>query len=302
MFWIGLTIGLVLTALRLLYSSYFRVEEGHVAVLTRFGRARRSGDADHSPLQVFGAGLHRKAPWDEVVDVNAMDQWVELTGEQGGRNIMAGDGILLRIDAILRYAPDPQAIEAFLFQLRSPVEHVTGLFTCLLRNEIARFEGTAPQLAQDEGSYAVLRRERRELLHRIDAFCQENLGTRYGLRATAVDLVDVLPPDELGDALNAVIHSRAEVGTLVARAEADARRRELAAEQGVAVAQARAAATEIEIEQLAAALQVLEREGTLAEYVARRQAEVVGESRVVYRNAASAEVAPASPTIRQEAA
>lgn len=302
MFWIGLAIGLVLTALRLLYSSYFRVEEGHVAVLTRFGRALRTAGDLGSPLQVFGAGLHRKAPWDDVVDVNAMDQWVELTGEHGGRNIMAGDGILLRIDAILRYAPDPQAIEAFLFQLRSPVEHVTGLFTCLLRNEIARFEGTAPELAQDEGSYAVLRRERRDLLHRIDAFCQENLGTRYGLRATAVDLVDVLPPDELGDALNAVIQARAEVGTLVARAEADARRRELAAEQGVAVAQARATATEIEIEQLAAALAVLHQEGTLAEYVARRNAEVIGESRVVYRSSAHAEAANSTLTTLQEVA
>ncbi len=302
MFLIGLAIGLILTAARLLYASYFRVQEGHVAVLTRFGRALRGGDSAGSPLQVFGAGLHRKAPWDEVVEINAMDQWVELTGEQGGRNVMAGDGILLRIDAILRYAPDPQAIEAFLFQLRSPVEHVTGLFTCLLRNEIARFEGVAPQLAQDEGSYAVLRRERRELLHRIDAFCLENLGQRYGLRATAVDLVDVLPPDELADALNAVMQSRAEIGTLVARAEADARRRELAAEQGVAVAQARAAATEIEIDQLAEALHELQRQGTLAEYVARRNAEVLGESRTVYRKAAQVERSPSPSVAHQEAA
>lgn len=302
MFWFGLAIGLVLTAARLLYGSYFRVEQGHVAVLTRFGRALRDGPVPGSPLRVFDAGLHRKAPWDEVVDINAMDQWVELTGEQGGRNVMAGDGILLRIDAILRYAPDPQALEAFLFQLRAPVEHVTGLFTCLLRNEIARFEGTAPHLAQDEGSYAVLRRERRALLHRIDAFCQENLGKRYGLRATAVDLVDVLPPDELGDALNAVMQSRAEVGTLVARAEADARRRELAAEQGVAVAQARAAATEIEIDELAIALSALHRQGTLAEYVARRNAEVLGESRTLFRKADAADRTVHHPSHSQEAA
>ena len=283
MFWLGLAIGLVLTVARLLYTSFFRVEQGHVAVLTRFGRAVRSGSEPGSPLRIFDAGLHRKAPWDEVVDINAMDQWVELTGEQGGRNVMAGDGILLRIDAILRYAPDPQALEAFLFQLKAPVQHVTGLFTCLLRNEIARFEGATPDAAQDEGSYAVLRRERRALLQRIEAFCHENLGVRYGLRATAVDLVDVLPPDELGDALNAVMQSRAEVGTLVARAEADARRRELAAEQGVAVAQARAKATEIEIDELTVALAELHRQGTLTEYVARRTAEVLGESRTLFR-------------------
>lgn len=279
MFIWGLLIGLVLTAGRLLYASWFRVEEGHVAVLTRFGRAlRHDGGA---ALQVFAPGLHRKAPWDDVVDVNVMDQWVELTGEQGGRNIMAADGILLHIDAILRYAPDPKALEAFLFQLQAPVDHVTGLFTCLLRNEIARFEGSSGEV-QDEGSYAVLRRDRRELLERIDNFCSENLGQRYGLRATAVDLVDVLPPDELGDALNAVIQARAEAATWVARAEADARRRELAAAQGVSVAQGHAAAAETEIAELATALAELQRQGTLSDYVARRRAEVAAESRLVY--------------------
>lgn len=279
MFWIGLMIGLLLTVGRLLYASWFRVQEGHAAVLTRFGRALRDG-ADGG-LRVFGPGLHRKAPWDDVTDLNVMDQWVELTGEQGGRNIMAADGILLHIDAILRYAPDPKALEAFLFQLQSPVEHVTGLFTCLLRNEIARFKGSSGD-DQDEGSYAVLRRDRRELLQRIDQFCCENLGQRYGLRATAVDLVDVLPPDELGDALNAVMQARAEAATWVARAEADARRRQLAAEQGVSVAQGHAAAAETEIAELAAALSELQRQGTLADYVARRRAETIGESRVVY--------------------
>lgn len=279
MFLIGLFIGLVLTAARLLYASWFRVEEGHAAVLTRFGKALRHDDGQ--ALRVFAPGLHRKAPWEDVLDINTMDQWVELTGEQGGRNIMAADGILLHIDAILRYAPDPKAMEAFLFQLQSPVEHVTGLFTCLLRNEIARFEGMAGEL-QDEGSYAVLRRDRRELLQRMDSFCCENLGQRYGLRATAVDLVDVLPPDELGDALNAVIQARAEAATWVARAEADARRRELSAQQGVSVAQGHAAAAETEINELAAALGDLQRQGTLAGYVARRRAEIMGESRLVY--------------------
>lgn len=282
MFLSGLIFGLALTAARLMYVSYFRVEEGQVAVLTRFGRALRVEDGQTAPLQVFTPGLHRKAPWDEVILVNAKDQWVELTGEHGGRNVMAADGILLRIDAILRYAPDPKALDAFLFQLRAPVEHVTGLFTSLLRNEIARFKGSSPSTADDEGSYAVLRRERRHLLHRMEAFCTENLGNRYGLRATAVDLVDVLPPDELADALNAVMQARAEVGTLVARAEADARRRELAAKQGVAVAEARAEATEIEIDYLAGALGELHAQGTLADYVARRSDEVIGDSRTVY--------------------
>jgi len=276
---IGLALGLVLTAARALWGSFFRVEEGHVAAVTRFGRALKLGGR----LRVYGSGLHRKAPWDVVHRVCVMEQGVELAGDEDGRTAMASDGTVLRLESILRYTPDAEALDAFLFRLRAPVEHITGLYTCLLRNEIAGFTNAGQQAAtEDEGSYALLRRERTSLARRIDAFCRERIGVKYGVKNCAVELVDVLPPDELAVALNAVIQARAEAGTHVAHAEADSRRRALAAEQGIAIAAARAKAVEIEMDTLGEVLANLKTAGTLGDYVARREAEVLSESKTLF--------------------
>jgi regulator of protease activity HflC (stomatin/prohibitin superfamily) len=273
----GIVIGLLLYGLYLATKCFFRVQEGHVAVLTSFGAAVREGDR----LKTFRPGLHRKLPWQRVHVVPMMEQSVDLSGEEGGRTAMAEDGTVLRLDSILRYAPVDGALDKYLFGLRAPIDHVTGLFTCLLRNEIANFR---PAAENDDsvGSYALIRRERRELNRRIEDFCAQKIGERYGVRFHAVDLVDILPPDELAHALNAVIQARSEADAAYARAESETQQRTLAAARGVEIARARAAAVETEIETLARFLQELEDRETLPLYVARRRAEVTSEARALY--------------------
>lgn len=56
----------------------------------------------------------------------------------------------------------------------------------------------------------------------------------------------------------------------------------LASEQGIAIARARAQAVETEVRTLATALSSLHREGTLQDYIDRRRAEVLSESRAVF--------------------
>ena len=176
------------------------------------------------------------------------------------------------------------------FRLASPLDHVTGLFSCLLRNEIANFRRALPgadRAAHEAeitggGAYALIRRERRELSARIEEFCAKRIGMRYGVRFSAVDLTDILPPDELADALNAVMHALAEAEALYARAEADARRRLLAAARGVAIAKERATAAEEEIRGLVRTLEEVDRDGALDAYLRRRRAEVLAQSRTLY--------------------
>lgn len=286
-FFIGLGLGLLVLVTR----SYFRIEQGHVGVLTSFGAAKRGSDGK---LLRFDPGLHRKRPWEEVHSVSLMEQNLDLSGEEGGRSAMAQDGTVLRFDSILRFVPLEEELDKFLFGLRAPLDHITGLFTCLLRNEIANFRGpTAPAVETGEaiarigqeggaGSYAVIRRERRELNQRIEQFCHSKIGDRYGVRFAAVDLTDVLPPDELMIALNAVMNAQTEANTLYARAESDCQQRVLAAHRSVAIARTRSAAVETEIVQLASYLEVLEKDGTLDHYLRRRTAEVLGESRAMF--------------------
>lgn len=115
----------------------FRVEEGHLAVLTAFGAAERLGPK--GALRSYGPGLHRKLPWQRAHQVALMEQSVDLSGEEGGRNAMAEDGTLLRFDSVLRFLPMEEKLDEYVFGMRAPVEHITGLFTCILRNEIANF-------------------------------------------------------------------------------------------------------------------------------------------------------------------
>lgn len=299
MLFIGILVGAAAYCVYLLARCSFRVEQGHLAVLTSFGAAIKEGDG----LRTFGPGFHFKWPWQRVHHVAMMEQSLELSGEEGGRTAMTYDGTILRFDSILRFQPVPAELEHFLFGLKSPHEHITGLFTSLLRNEIANFHPPAPiggsrrgdekvDAVQDSieatgGAYAQIRRERALLNLRIEEFCRTQIGQRYGVQFNAVDLTDILPPDELADALNAVINAQTEAESLYSHAEAETRQQIVKAEHGVEIAKARGLATEREIDTLGDVLARLHAEGTLADYVGRRRAEVVSQSKTLYMRSSS---------------
>lgn len=270
---------------------YFRVEEGHRAILVTFGAALREG----AKLKTFPPGIHFKWPWQHAMDVSVREQNVELSGDKG-QVVMAEDGTVLRLDASLRYQVEPEQVEHFLFGLARPSEHITGLFTCLLRNEIANLTTRAEERSQsgdviDEaaGAYGLIRRERQLLNTRIDEFARSRIGEGYGIRFGAVDLTDILPPEELADALNAVMQSRAEVEARRFRAESECQQRVLSAEQGVEIARLQAQSTEAEMSQLATHLLTLLKQGTLARYVERRRKETMAETRTLYLNESALE-------------
>jgi regulator of protease activity HflC (stomatin/prohibitin superfamily) len=288
---IGILAGAAAYCVYLLARCSFRVEQGHLAVLTSFGAAVKDG----RHLRTYRPGIHFKWPWQRVHDVAMMEQSLELSGEEGGRTAMTDDGTILRFDSILRFQPVPAELEHFLFGLKNPHEHITGLFTSLLRNEIANFHPPANangEVIQDSieatgGAYAQIRRERALLNQRIEEFCRTQIGSRYGVQFNAVDLTDILPPDELANALNTVINTQTEAESLYAHAEADTRQQVVAAEHGVEIAKARGLATELEINTLGDVLARLDAEGTLADYVGRRRAEVISQSKTLYMRSSS---------------
>jgi len=295
---LGLVLGIVVCAVAVAYQSVFRVEEGHLAVLVTFGRAETKGGKHE--LVTYGSGLHRKKPWQKVVAISMKEQNLDLNAEEGGGTAMADDGTILRLDSFVRYVPVEEVLYEHLFGVERPLEHITGLFTCLLRNEIANFRGPTRVIAdgdQDEdaaalsarfdfagqaGSYALIRRDRKLLNDRIQQFCHAKIDNRYGVRFVAVDLADILPPDEIADALNAVMQAQSESEALLFRAEGECQQRILASERGVRIARTRANAIEIEINGLAGFLEDLDSRGVLSAYVARRRAEVTSESRALF--------------------
>jgi len=280
MFFIGFSLGLVIYALRSISKSVFRVEEGHVGLVTSLGAVLR--ERDGKTLKIYRPGLHLKRPWQKVHHVALMEQIIELSGPDGARTAMAEDGTVLRFESILRYLPLENTLYDFVFDLRSPREHITSLFTCLLRNEIANFRVEHDASRGPGGSYALIRRERRKLNAQIMAFCQSEIGAKYGVEFSAVDLVDILPPDELAEALNAAIGAQNEANAAYSYAEAEAQQRVIAAKQGVEIAETKASAVEREVLTLASRLEELDAAGTLDLYVARRNAEVLSQSKFHY--------------------
>lgn len=284
----GVGVGVLAAVAWAFRTSGARVPEGQVGVITRFGAAERlAGGA----LATRSPGLHFKWPWERIVLVSLMEQKIELSGE-GAIRTMAADGTVLRLEAALRYQPKLSMLEQFLFGLQRPIEHVSTLFTCLMRNELANVQAAtaapthsvAEALPQEAGSYALIRRERGLLSTRIADFCKARIGDEHGIEFNAVDLTDILPPDELRDALNAVMQVRSQAEAHHYRAESECRQRVLEARQGVSIAKARAEGAAEELRTLVKALSTLHQQGALEDYVRRRRAEVLGESKLVYLN------------------
>jgi regulator of protease activity HflC (stomatin/prohibitin superfamily) len=290
MFFIGFLLGVVGYGLYISGRFSFRVDQGHLAVLTSFGAALHG---EGNKLTTFGPGLHFKWPWQKAHCVSMMEQSVDLSGEKAGKTAMTDDGTILRLDSILRFHPREEQLYQYLFDLRDANDHIVSLFTCLLRNEIANYGTVAsdgrprPVEEVEGGSYAMLRRERRELSRRIEEFSSKVIGERYGVQFSAMDLTDILPPEELAQALNAVINAQEDADTQYANAEAECQQRVVAAERGVEVAKSRALAVETEINTLAGFLDELHRQGTLLLYVGRRRTEVLSQSRSLFLRSAS---------------
>jgi regulator of protease activity HflC (stomatin/prohibitin superfamily) len=303
---LGVLVGCGLYLAFLATRSSFRVEEGHIGIVTSFGAAEFEGES--KTLREYGPGLHFKWPWQKTRTVSMKEQSLELSGERGGEQAMAHDGTILRFDSTLRYVPERAHLAHFLFGMKNPQEHITGLFSCLLRNEIANFEGSpeaanklvtsgndaasaagalgsvaivARDFPREAGSYAQIRSERALLNARIEDFCKNQIGSRYGVRFNAVDLIDILPPDELAEALNAVMQARTEAERAYFDAEGACQKRLLAAREGVSIATVRASAVKTEIEKLGEFLLTLEQQGMLEAYVKRRSAEAYSEARTL---------------------
>ncbi len=284
--------GLGIYSLYLMTRCYYQVEEGHVAVLSSFGKAEFI-DSSEQQLRTHKPGFRFKRPWQKVHKVSLMERMIDLSGQEGGTSAMASDGTMLRLDSKLRFTPRADDLYLYLFSLENPIEHVKGLFTCLLRNEIANFDSLEKDSATEGqklsympgvqvGSYASIRRERRLLNQHIQEFCRLQIGERYGVVFNGVDLTDILPPDELAHALNGVMNAQSEAKRVLAQTEGECEQRILAARKGLTISRHRAKAAEDEIGTMAQILNELQKNGTLRSYVERRRTEVFSEARMSY--------------------
>ncbi len=269
----GIVCGVALVGAYLSFRSVYRVEQGHLGVLTTFGAADFA-DEKNKKLNLVHPGLHFKWPWQEVKEFSVMERITDLASRSNGFNAIAEDGTILKLDAKLRIQPVQENLYAYLFEMRNPVQHIQQYFKCLLRHEIANFRD----------SYSGIRKSRQLLNQKIADLSKVHIGTKYGVKFNAVDIVDIVPPEELDRALNAVQNAQAEADALYSRALADRDQRLTAAQQAVDIAVNRARAVETEIQVLGSHLGELKRRGVLKEYLERRRVEVYADAKMAFVN------------------
>lgn len=278
---LGYFIGFSCYMLYLSSKCYFEVKEGYIATVSAFGKILEDSHLKNQQLKIFSPGLHLKWPWQKIKKVSLMEQMIELSGEEGGTSAIAADGITLRLDSKLRFTPSKDQLYHYLFALERPVEHIKGLFICLLRNEIANFDQEDSKDHQ-VGSYAFIRQKRKQLNQKIEDFCRMQIGDRYGIRFDGVDLTDILPPDDLAEALNGVINAQSEADKHYAYKENECKQRVLAAEKGLEIAKAKSQATEKEILTMSKILLELQDKEMLHLYISRRKTEVFSDSKTSF--------------------
>ncbi len=276
---VGVLIGATLVGLYAFLRTGFNVDNGNLAVLTVFGRF--VGTGKHA--RTYGPGLHWKAPWARPVIVSLAERSIALGDKAASLEALAADGTRIRVNARLRYRVLPDGVTKFVADNKDAVEHLLGLFRLTVREQVARFEKKSEELS----AYTSLRLRMHDLQLRMEDAMKQATLDEYGIEVVSVDLLQIDPPEELVDALNAVITAESEANALVARTELQAQQRLLSAEQAVEIANAHAQATEAEIRTVGGELGTLADQGVLRDYVARRQDEVLGESRRVYLNHSS---------------
>jgi regulator of protease activity HflC (stomatin/prohibitin superfamily) len=187
---------------------------------------------------------------------------------------MAKDGTILKINCRLRYFLLQDELYDFLYRTRDAEEHIKEVFICLLRSEIASFSSPQSTALTDSSSYAQIRQERRVLNTELGQIFKAKIYSSYGIKFQSIDLLNILPPDELALALNAVVNAQSEADALLSRSEAECEQRIISAEKGIEIAVAKSNATEIEVVTIGNYLRDLKKKGKLFDYVERRKAEI----------------------------
>ncbi len=274
----NITIGITLSLLSMLViaviRSFFRIEEGHVALLTTFGKPK----TEDGKNKIYGAGLHIKLPWQRVHEFSIMEKIMNIREDGRELELLARDGTLLRMNPLIRFKFRESDAESFLFGLQSPLSHLRELFRSIMSNEVARFGDKT----NEDGSYAEIRRNRNQLNEMARTPLHDNFWKKYGVDFQSVDVTEILPPADLARALNSVQKVEAEYETLQKRVQAECEQKISFAHHAVEIAKTRAEALETEINIMGATVEDLKKDGTLNAYVKRRQDEAAAGSKTLY--------------------
>ncbi|MEM8997645.1 MAG: SPFH domain-containing protein [Acidobacteriota bacterium] len=293
-------LGLLLYVLvRVGIGGFFTVRPDQRAVITSFGRAQRlpGGPVADPSLSdderrryaypnlrvIQPGGPYLKMPWQKVHKVSVATQAVDLvwdpTKQQSTIESVTKDNLTTGVNGQIRYRVHENNLYAFLFGVRSPLEHVMGYFISVLRERIANFvdpkgaslvAGTGGDDAGGASSSAVelsegvsindLRKNLPLLNEYMEQQCRSTAG-RYGIELDAALITEIDPPSEVDHALSAINSTRNQVAADISTARAEAEQQITMSERAVEIAQNNAEAEVAPLRELASILTQIKGEG-----------------------------------------
>jgi regulator of protease activity HflC (stomatin/prohibitin superfamily) len=276
--------------LKVVIGGFYTVKPDERAVKTSFGRAERMpGNVQCEDTELTEAereryrypavrvippgGPYLKMPWQKVHKVSISTKAVDLvwdpTKSQDTIESVTKDNLTTGVNGQIRYRVAESNLYAYLFGVRSPLEHVMGYFISVLRERIANFvdprgasliaaadvagsDGSAVELSEGV-SINDLRKNLPLLNDYMEQQCKSTAG-RYGIELEAALITEIDPPPEVDHALSAINSTRNQVAADISTARADAEQQITMSERAVEIARNNAEAEVAPLRELAAIL------------------------------------------------
>jgi regulator of protease activity HflC (stomatin/prohibitin superfamily) len=286
---------IVYAVIRIVIAGFFTVRPDQRAVVCTFGRAPRLPKGQVPPLDpsdeeryvsppirvIRPGGPYFKWPWQTLHKVSVSTQAVDVTWDptkaQETIEAVTKDNLTTGVNGQLRFRVCENNLYAYLFGVKSPLQHVMGYFVSVLRERIANFEDpkgggliSAVELEGGEGAPAtelsegVSINDLRKNLPLLNEYMeQQSKGTvgRYGIELDAALITEIDPPAKVDRALSAINSTRNQVAADISTARADAEQQITMSARAVEIASNNAQAEVAPLRELAVTLSQVKREG-----------------------------------------
>ena len=289
---------LIFGVIRVLISGFYTVRPDQRAVITTFGRAERqpgSGTVEEGlseaereryryPLVrvIQPGGPYFKWPWQKLYKVSVATQAVDIVWDpsksQSTIECVTKDNLTTGVNGQIRYRVSENNLYAYLFGVRSPLEHVMGYFVSILRERIANFvdpkgqslitdtemEGEGATSSAVELSEGVSINDLRKNLPLLNQYMEEqcrSTHSRYGVELDAALITEIDPPPEVDRALSAINSTRNQVAADISTARADAEQQITMSARAVEIASNNAHAEVAPLRELGSILTKIKAEG-----------------------------------------
>lgn len=310
----------IYSGIRVLAQGFYTVRPDERAVMTSLGKAVTIPGAmvqDESfnelekeryrypAVRVIGpGGPYFKWPWQKVHVVNIATQAVSITWDptkaQDSIEAVTKDNLTTGIRGQIRYRVSESNLYAYVFGVRSPLEHVMGFFISVLRERVANFtdpkSSLVPSELKDEDkdssvdlSEGVSINDLRKNLPKLNQYMEDqcqSTGGRYGIELDAALITEIDPPPEVDRALAAINSTRNQVAADISTARADADQQITMSKRAVEISTNNAEAEVAPLEQLADTLATIKDEGgseALRNYLRNMQIPLLERAQVIVR-------------------